>query len=132
MKVLTVKQPYTYLICAGIKPVENRTWKTNYRGTVLIHAGATIVQPKFTIEGQADIQEIEFANAVNFVEENELVSAIIGMVDIVDCVRNYQSIWAEKDYYHWILKNPVLFKEPIRNVKGKLSFWNYELNCELI
>jgi hypothetical protein len=38
MKTLSVKQPYATLICAGVKAVENRTWKTNYRGKMLIHA----------------------------------------------------------------------------------------------
>jgi hypothetical protein len=37
-KVLSVQQPYATLICAGVKKVENRTWKTDYRGKLLIHA----------------------------------------------------------------------------------------------
>jgi hypothetical protein len=37
-KVLSVRQPYATLICAGVKTVENRTWKTDYRGKLLIHA----------------------------------------------------------------------------------------------
>ena len=39
MKALTVKQPYASLICCGLKNVENRSWTTKYRGTILIHAG---------------------------------------------------------------------------------------------
>lgn len=27
MKVLSVKQPWAYLLCSGIKDIENRTWK---------------------------------------------------------------------------------------------------------
>ena len=38
MKVLSVRQPYASLICYGIKKAENRTWKTDYRGKLLIHA----------------------------------------------------------------------------------------------
>jgi hypothetical protein len=38
MKTLSVKQPHATLICAGIKRVENRTWTTDYRGRLLIHA----------------------------------------------------------------------------------------------
>jgi|LSPZ01.1.fsa_nt_gi hypothetical protein len=37
-KTLSVNQPYATLICAGVKDVENRDWKTNYRGKLLIHA----------------------------------------------------------------------------------------------
>ncbi len=38
MKVLSIKSGLAYLVCAGIKDVENRTWKTDYRGKLLIHA----------------------------------------------------------------------------------------------
>ena len=38
MKTLSVKQPNASLICAGVKRVENRTWQTDYRGRLLIHA----------------------------------------------------------------------------------------------
>lgn len=44
MKAITICQPYADLIClpdgaARAKRVENRTWATNYRGPLLIHAG---------------------------------------------------------------------------------------------
>ncbi len=39
MKAITVKQPFASMIAAGIKEYEFRTWKTNYRGEILIHAG---------------------------------------------------------------------------------------------
>jgi hypothetical protein len=38
MKTLSVRQPHAALICAGVKTVENRTWKTDYRGRLFIHA----------------------------------------------------------------------------------------------
>jgi hypothetical protein len=50
-------------------------------------------------------------------------SAIIGSIEIVDCVQNHPSIWAEKCAYNWVLRNPVLFKYPVLNMKGKLNFW---------
>lgn len=39
MKALTVCCPYSHFIALGLKPIENRTWATSYRGTLLIHAG---------------------------------------------------------------------------------------------
>ena len=39
MKVLTIKQPWASLIVNGYKEYEFRTWKTNFRGEFLIHAG---------------------------------------------------------------------------------------------
>lgn len=42
MKVITIKQPFASLIASGLKEYEFRTWKTNYRGEILIHAGKSI------------------------------------------------------------------------------------------
>lgn len=39
MKVLTIRQPWASLIIEGYKMFEFRSWKTNYRGEILIHAG---------------------------------------------------------------------------------------------
>ncbi len=126
MKALTVKQPWAQLICEGIKDIENRTWKLpeKYKGKrVLIHASAKPERIKFEIECQANVKEIEIFAALNFAEENNLLGCIIGSVEIVDCVQNHPSMWADKGAWHWILANPVLFAKPIENVKGRLSFW---------
>ena len=42
MKTLSVRQPWANLIVDDIKPIENRTWKTNYRGRIYVHAPAKI------------------------------------------------------------------------------------------
>ena len=42
MKTITIKQPYATLIAEGLKEYEFRTWKTKYRGDILIHAGKGI------------------------------------------------------------------------------------------
>lgn len=36
MKALSVKQPWANMIAAGEKTIETRTWRTNYRGPLLI------------------------------------------------------------------------------------------------
>lgn len=37
MKALSIKDPWASLIVAGKKTIELRTWRTNYRGPILIH-----------------------------------------------------------------------------------------------
>lgn len=39
MKALTISQPFASLIADGEKWIENRSWLTNYRGPLAIHAG---------------------------------------------------------------------------------------------
>jgi len=38
VKAITLTQPWATLVAIGAKQVETRSWKTNYRGTVAIHA----------------------------------------------------------------------------------------------
>lgn len=133
MKVLSVKQPWAYLLCAGVKDIENRTWKLpeKYNGErVLIHAGAQWddrhrnMAHLFTIKQWGALSP---SMQVVMAHGNLPTSAIIGSVRFVDCVINHPSIWAEKGVYNWVLSNPILFDKPILNVKGKLSFWDYDL-----
>lgn len=148
MKAISIKQPWASLIAHGIKDIENRTWKTNYRGKVYIHASAK--QAGSYDELLNDLQKIEFKEKYDRVtlRKQHHFSAIIGEVDIVDCVINHPSIWAEKSdnygrffrngvpayvgkkenkpIYNWVLANPVIYEKPILNVKGKLSFWEFE------
>lgn len=39
MKALTIRQPWASLVVEGRKPFEYRSWATDYRGALLIHAG---------------------------------------------------------------------------------------------
>src|SRR5207302_502261 len=41
MKALTVRQPWAWAIVQGKKDVENRSWRTDHRGMVAIHAGGS-------------------------------------------------------------------------------------------
>jgi hypothetical protein len=52
MKALSIQQPWAWLIVNGIKDVENRNWKTNYKGFVLIHAGKQVDGRFFANDGK--------------------------------------------------------------------------------
>ena len=151
MKVLTEKQPWGFLICAGIKPIENRTWKTNYRGRVLIHAGKSRMGSLFDCLTKEQLELVNDKLGYNYdFEKTFIKGAIIGSVEIVDCVLNHPSIWAEpsnevyKDpkiygdnkidsaVWNWVFAKPILFDKPILNVKGKLSFWDFDLLEEYV
>ena len=121
MKAITVKQPWASLICGGVKDVENRTWKTNYRGRILVHAASTDFD--FSKSMTSEYQRYY----IKSVQKPYIHSAIIGSVCIVDCIKsvddNYEP-WGGLYCYHWKLANPELFPEPIP-CKGKLSLWDY-------
>lgn len=125
MKAITIKQPWASLIVHGIKNIENRSWQTNFRGRVLIHSSAKGDIAKFGC--LQPNQRLKVLNTpMSRICFNDLpFGSIIGSVEIVDCVQNHPSIWADKGVYNWVLTNPILFPEPIP-VKGKLSLWEYD------
>lgn len=42
MKVLTLHQPWASLVALGVKSIETRSWPTQYRGPLAIHAAAKV------------------------------------------------------------------------------------------
>jgi len=135
-KVLSVRQPYASLLVNGIKDVENRSRRTNYRGTVLIHASAKMheimeqLPTKIFLLGASPVEQQIMAMAKKVVQL-DLFGCIIGSVDIVDCVQNHPSEWAEKGQWQWVCANAKKFEHPIRNVKGKLGIWEWEGEIDL-
>lgn len=146
---ISVKQPWAYLLCANIKPIENRTWPLpeKYKGKrVYIHASMARIDYSFPFDYLNDKQKLSIDDRKDELNSWLLYDrgAIIGYVLFSDCVINHPSIWAEKtpDYvvginpkiheqitgkkiiYNWVVANAVLFDKPILNVKGRLSFWD--------
>lgn len=126
MKVLTIKQPYASMIINNYKTYEFRTWKTNYRGKLLIHAGGSI--------DKEDMKYFSYLNISSFPSK-----AIIGECTLTDCILiddkfdKYLYDLDNKVYgrhsrvglYAWKLENIVIYDKPI-NISGKLGLWNYE------
>ena len=46
--------------------------------------------------------------------------------DISNSRQTTSGVFVDKPIYNWVLANPVLYEKPILNVKGKLSFWEFE------
>src|SRR5690606_22562088 len=101
MKALSIKQPWASLIAHGIKDIENRTWSTKFRGRIYIHASGKYAIPSrvsnldfFGQERFDAIQDIKLFGLLYYRAYEPM--SIIGEVDIIDCVVNHPSIWAER------------------------------------
>ena len=122
MKVLTIKNPWAYLIMYGfdfgsaigfkIKDIENRTWYTPYRGPLLIHCSKSL---------DAHFPREDLPAGVHWQDYN---GRIIGQVSLTDCIKDSKSLWAEKGLWHWVLKDPCPLKETIP-ARGALGLWEY-------
>lgn len=85
-RALSIRQPWASMIVLGYKPVENRTWKTNYRGDLLIHAAQAFDQ-----DGYDWISE--HLPHIPIIGMKFPRGGIIGSARVVDCVTSYDSPW---------------------------------------
>ena len=101
MKAISVRQPWAYLILQRGKNVENRTWSTDYRGPLLIHAGRQWASHVPGSSRQRDVVSavrvggklIEWPDNLargggKLIEwpDNLARGAIVGMVELLGCV----------------------------------------------
>jgi len=110
MKAISVRQPWAWAIIHAGKDIENRSWKTNYRGPLLIHAGANYDADAVLPGGV----RAPAKDALDF-------SAIIGIVELSDVVQKSESIWFEGPY-GFVLQKPRTFKEVI-SCAGQRGLW---------
>ena len=107
MKALSIHPVFAFDIATGEKTIECRTWKTDYRGEIVICSTAKKLYG--TVPGCA--------------------LAVVTLKDVVPFKREHlqAAMMEPKDYrpglYAWILENNRIIK-PIP-VKGKLSLWEF-------
>jgi ASCH domain len=116
MKVITVRQPWAWLIVNGYKDIENRSWATRYRGPLLIQASANL-PPKRDLE---EARRFARMRGVNLPDEF-VTGGIVGMVRLDKCVNKSRSRWFEGPI-GWVLSNPS--KLPFMALKGRLGLFD--------
>lgn len=125
MKVLTIREPWASLITNGYKDYEFRSWKTNYRGKILIHAGMGI--DKDMIDRFKDYN-LKYTSGC-IIGEADLVDCILVNEDFIDNLRKINPIvYAQSNHietYAWKLENVKKY-DKVTYIKGKLGLWNYE------
>lgn len=77
IRALSIRQPWCHHILHDGKDVENRSWPTNFRGLVLIHASLKV-----------DADDKDEVRA-----KNMPLGGIVGVMRITDCVQHMDSEW---------------------------------------
>jgi len=151
MKAITIWQPWASLLACGAKQYETRSWETNYRGTIAIHAA---FDPHLKIwEELDDVTAGTMQGILDFIDPDELpLGSIIATAELVECWKILDSgkdeailqiINAERQAqrkiydneihfgdwtpgrYAWEFRNMTMLPEPIP-AKGKQRIWNWE------
>lgn len=122
LPALSIRQPWALLITRGHKDIENRSWRTKYRGEFLIHAG-------LHYHKRDHAEAMQFAKArmslgafndTPFNDWDFERGAIIGVAEIVDCVTKSDSPWFTGEH-GFVIRNARELHPA--DCKGRLGFF---------
>lgn len=124
MRALSITEPYASLICDGVKTIETRSWRTSYRGPLLIHASATRI-PRAWRENAELMQYVRNVQRGYLLCKAELVDCVPMTEDFIQSLPEAERAtgFYSVGRYAWVLRNV----EPIEPIpaKGRLGIWEY-------
>lgn len=120
MRAITIWQPYPYGIVKGWKSHETRSWRTSYRGPLMIHAAQRI-----------DRVVIHRAQLYGYEIPDDLpTGVVVALVDLSD-IQSAPAVtmrdqWCWSDYrdgrWAWALGDIRVLHEPVP-AQGKQGLW---------
>jgi hypothetical protein len=119
MRAITIWQPYAERVADGRKTVENRVWRTHYRGPLAIHAGHKH-EPGFghmqsgVIIAVAELVAVHRSNDVDMCKCSSIAGAHFY---VVNRAGEHVAAW------HWMLERVRRLSEPIE-ARGKPGLWH--------
>lgn len=111
---LSLRQPWAYAVLHLGKDVENRRWRSRYRGRVILHASQTF-----------DPVGLEYLRHAGFEVPAALPrGAYVGEVTVVSCVgaADCESPWGFGPWCY-SLERPAAYRTPVPG-KGRLGFYH--------
>ena len=122
MIALSIRQPWAWLIINGGKDIENRDWKTPFRGRCLIHASKSGTKREYQeVIAFLLYQGLDrLAAAVPPFDQIEK-GGIVGSVEITGCTKQSDSPWFFGEY-GFLLSNPTPLQ--FMPFKGRLGFFD--------
>lgn len=136
-RAISIRQPWAWAIVNGGKDIENRDWYTAVRGPVCIHAAKGMGKQEYADAAAFITSTIGSARDQEWLTKWHGVCAapyrldrggIIGVAEIVDCVRVSDSPWFF-GRFGFVLRNacPVDFIP----VRGELGFFDWRKNLQV-
>ena len=128
MKALSITEPYATLIRDGVKRIETRSWKTKYRGDLLIHASSTKIPKEY--RKNEDLMNLVGDRPLHF-------GQIVAKCKLIDCVPITEEFikslkrdeivsgFYSEGRYAWILDDVEVVNEK-QIVKGNLGLWSFD------
>lgn len=120
MKALSIRQPWAWLIVHAGKNIENRSWRTHYRGRFLVHAAKGMTRQEYD-DAKAWAHACGVSEVPAFRDLKR--GGVIGSVELVNVLDHSDSPWfmGPKAF---VLRDPQpLAFMPLR---GRLGFFEVD------
>ncbi|MCT7958856.1 ASCH domain-containing protein [Laspinema palackyanum] len=135
IRAITLWQPWAGLIAHKFKQIETRSWYTNYRGLLLIHAAKRPVYP-------SELEPfLQYVSNLDFIQD---LGKIVAIAKLTDCVLMTEEFIEQQSELERLCGNwqPGRFAWQLENIQkidpipcqGKQGLWipNKELIAKLI
>lgn len=118
MRALSIRQPWAWCIVNGYKDVENRDWKREITGEILIHAS------RFTDPAGYEFLRRELPELYAIVPKADVIErgGIVGKATITGWVSSHLSIWF-KGKYAFVFDTDKSTPLPFKPCAGQLGFF---------
>ena len=136
MKAITLTQPWATLVAIGAKRYETRSWSTEHRGELAIHAAKGITKESLNVMQIPAFRKALAAAELHYLGDlpRGAVIATCTLVDVTptaDLVLDVVSP-QEREFgdftpgrYAWTLEDVKALAEPVP-ARGALSLWEWE------
>jgi hypothetical protein len=137
MKALSLLQPWASLVVMGLKTIETRSWSTNFRGELLIHASngkaGEILANDFPFKKHIpDFKKLPFGSIIGKVILRDVIRIKTGEMFGMNDESINRLTFEEKafgDYsegrFAWIFEEAIQFQKTYP-AKGSLILWNID------
>lgn len=114
LRLLSLRQPWAWLLVRGFKDIENRPWPTRYRGEIAIHASRTL-------DSEYAAGRLLLPVDIPLPPPDDLPrGAIVGLCEITACVTRSPSPWFTGPYGFVIANARPIAPIPWRGSLGLL------------
>ena len=132
MKAITLHQPWASLVALGKKKIETRSWATNHRGVLAIHAAKYYPNDRRSLT-----HTYPFADCLRgAIPCHQRLGVVVWTCTLIDCVKMTPEFidtieepersfgWYKPGRYAWVLRDIYQLKNPIE-ARGQQGLWDF-------
>lgn len=143
IKAITLYQPWASAIAVGLKTIETRDWRCEYRGPIAIHAGRKWDEEEEAFASRILPEDMEFFTRTGIWKTSPMpLGGIVAIANLKECLATTaipgdrltarERRWGGYDEgrYGWLLTDIRPLVKPI-GVRGYPGIWDWNMPEDL-